>query len=357
MVRVLNVISNLNNAGTEAVIMNYYRNMDRNVIQFDFLVLDTSKGYYEEEITSLGGKIYKIPPFSKHPVKNFLEKRKFFKNHKYDIVEVHSPSALRYGYCKSAKKSGAKAVIFHVHNFSSERGILINHARKQIGKYCTQTVTCSQDAAISVLGKKADKVIFNAIDCKGYGFNSDKRDTLRNFYGIKDCTRVLGHVGRFTEQKNHKFLINAFAEAMRNNKNLMLLLKGFGELRQEIEEQIKALGLEEKVIIADESHTAADLYNAFDLFVFPSLWEGLGVVMIEAQINGLQCVASTSVPKIADINGKTIFLPLDKYKWVDILCDNNLYKRLSPEKCGSEQYDIVQAAQSRQTEYMEMVNK
>ena len=356
MIRVLNVISNLNNAGTEAVVMNYYRHMDREKVQFDFLVLDTGDGYYEDEITQLGGKIYKITPFSKHPFKNFFKKRKFFKEHKYDVVEVHSPSVLRYGYCKVAKKGGAKAVIFHVHNFSTQKGFFVNHARKQIAKYCAQTVTCSQDAAVSVLGKKADKVIYNAIPCEAYKFNAEKRSELRSFYGIDDNTQVLGHVGRFSEQKNHVFLIDAFAEAVKTNGNLKLLLKGFGELKQQVEERIKALKLEDKIIIAEEGHSAAELYNAFDVFVFPSLWEGLGVVMIEAQINGLQCVASTAVPTIADISDKTVFLPLDKSQWVKTFCDNNLYNRLTPDKNGKfEEYDIVKAAQSRQAEYLEMV--
>lgn len=356
MIRVLNVISNLNNAGTEAVVMNYYRHIDRDKIQFDFLVLDTDDGYYEKEITELGGRIYKITPFSQNPIKNYFQKRKFFKEHKYDIVEVHSPSALRYGYCKEARKSGAKAVIFHIHNSSTQKGFLINHARKQIAKYCTQTVTCSQEAAISVLGKEADKVIYNAIDVDKFSFNAEKRNTLRKFYNIEDDMRVLGHVGRFSEQKNHRFLLEIFAEAVRTDGNLKLLLKGFGELEQEIKNTVKLMGLEGKVIMAEESHSAADLFNAFDLFVFPSLWEGLGVVMIEAQINGLRCVASTAVPQIADIGGKTLFLPLDNQKWVETLLTGNLYERLSLDKSGMfEKYDISKAALSRQEEYIAMV--
>lgn len=357
MIKVLNVISALNNAGTEAVVMNYYRNMDRSKIQFDFLVLDTKEGYYEKEIQALGGTIFKIPPMSQNPLSCMKQRRKFFKENHYDIVEVHSPSALRYAYCKLAKKSGVKAVIFHVHNFDESDHILIRYARNQIKKYCDQTVTCSQTAAESVLGQRADKLIPNAISFSLYQFDPLKREALRKFYGIREDEKIIGHIGRFSEQKNQLFLLQVFEEAVKKRTDLKLILKGFGALKEQVLLEIEKRNLKDRVIIASDKHSACDLYSVFDLFVLPSRWEGLGVVAIEAQANGLNVLASSNVPQEANILGKVRFVDLNLNEWENNLCDSNFYKRniVDLENFSKTGYEIISAAKSRETEYLNMV--
>lgn len=356
MIRVLNVISGLNNAGTEAVVMNYYRHMDRKKIQFDFLVLDTAENlYYEKEISGLGGNVYKIHSFRKNPLHNICERRKFFKTHKYDIVEVHSPSALRYAYCKSAKKSGAK-VIFHVHNTSTQKGFLINFARKQIKKYCDETVTCSQYAARSVLGENADKVVYNAIDYEKYKFDNEKRGIVRNYYNITENMHVIGHIGRFSEQKNQLFLLRAFEKAVRQTPDLRLIMKGYGDLESEIKSLIKSRALDDFVIIADEKFAAAELYNAFDLFVLPSLYEGLPVVAIEAQANGLNVIASDSVTDEIIVNRHTKRIPPDENVWADEMTDLQNFGRCYQNELDFKDsaYNIEKQAKVREKEYSEM---
>ncbi len=356
MIRVLNVISGLNNAGTEAVVMNYYRHIDRTKIQFDFLVLDVAENlYYEKEITALGGNIYKICPFGKNPFKNIRERRKFFRTRKYDIVEVHSPSALRYAYCREAKKSGAK-VIFHVHNTCSQKGFLIRYARKQIKKYCDETVTCSQYAARSVLGENADKIVYNAIDREAYKFDADKRETVRKFYNISLDLCVIGHVGRFSEQKNQLFLLNVFKEVIRCKPNMRLILKGHGAMKNEIEAFIKSENLTNFVIVADDSFSAAELYNAFDLFVLPSLYEGLPIVAVEAQANGLNVIASDSVTDEIIINKRAKRISLDKNAWVNELSEQSNFERGSEDESDFERssYCIENQAKIREKEYSEL---
>lgn len=356
MIRVLNVISGLNNAGTEAVVMNYYRHIDRTKVQFDFLALNTDKGYYEEEILSLGGKIYKIPPLMQSPLKCLKARKKFFKTHKYDIVEVHSPSALRYAYCKLAKKYGAKKVIFHIHNYSFKCNALIKYARAQIKKYCDEVVTCSQTAAISVMGEKADKVIYNAINFDNYVFNAQKRDEIRSRYGITDSDKVIGHVGRFSEQKNPLFLLEAFAMAYDRDAALKLVMKGFGEQEEDIKNKIKQLNIEKSVILPDSTYSAAELYSAFDLFVLPSLWEGLPVVTVEAQVNGLRIVASDKITDEADISGYVLFTALDAEQWANAFLDERNYTRIPADTdLSASGYDIKKAAIKRQREYAEMI--
>lgn len=360
MIRVLNVISGLNNAGTEAVVMNYYRNMDREKIQFDFLVLDTGKGYYEEEINELGGKIYKIPAFTSSPLKNIRLRKKFFKEHKYDIVEVHSPSALRFAYCKIAKKRGAKAVIFHVHNSIVNENFLVRYARKQLDKYCDQTVTCSDFAAICTLGKSADKVIPNAIDYEKYAFCEEIRREVRSFYNVSDDEILIGNIGRFSTQKNQSFLLKAFAEASLKNTKIKLLLDGFGELREQLSAEISELGLQDKIIMVKEAEfNVSKIYSGLDLFVMPSLYEGLAVVLIEAQANGLKIIGSTNLSKESDITDSIEFVELDKDEWVKRLADGGSYgrKSTSREEFAETGYEIKTAAAERQEEYFRMVEK
>ncbi len=360
MIRVLNVISGLNNAGTEAVVMNYYRNMDRDKIQFDFLVLDTGKGYYEEEIRSLGGRIYKIPAFSQAPLKNIRLRKKFFREHKYDIVEVHSPSALRFAYCKLARKRGAKAVIFHVHNSIAGENFLVRYARKQLDKYCSQTVTCSDFAARCTLGKSADKVIPNAIDYKKFAFCEEFRREVRSFYNVSDDEILIGNIGRFSAQKNQSFLLKAFAEATLINPKIKLLLDGFGELESQLLAEISELGLKDKVIVVEQGvFPASKIYSGLDLFAMPSLYEGLGVVLVEAQANGLKIIGSTNLPPESDITDSIEFVGLNKDEWAKRLADGGNYMRksTSQEEFAVTGYDIKTAAAKRQEEYFRMVEK
>lgn len=358
MIRVLNVISGLNKAGTEAVVMNYYRHIDRTKIQYDFLVLDSSDNfYYRKEIETLGGKIYKIPAFSNNPIKNIIARKKFFKKFHYKIVEVHSPSALRYAYCKLAKKSGAK-VIFHVHNTCKQQGILIKYARKKLQKYCDEFVTCSQYAAKSVLDKFADKVVFNAIDGTKYAYNQTLRKKIREYYGIDGKVRLIGNIGRFCDQKNQLFLLRAFAEASKIDDNLRLFLRGSGN-DSEIQAQIHGEGLESKVIVSAEgsdSYQSSELYNAFDVFFLPSLYEGLPVVAVEAQANLLKIIASDTITDEIVISGGTKRIPLDIDLWVKEMLNEENFKRLSQSEFdfGKSDYNIVEQAKKRENDYLRM---
>lgn len=359
MIYVLNVISGLNNAGTEAVVMNYYRNIDRSKIQFDFLVLDTSENlYYEKEIKELGGRVFKIPPFSINPIENILKRKQFFKQHKYDIVEVHAPSALRSMYCKLAKRSGAR-VVFHIHNTSNVRGILVDLARKRIKKYCDEIVTCSQYAAISVLGEEANKVIYNAIDSEKYAFNEERGKQLRSMYGIEDNVRIVGTVGRFSNQKNQKFLIKAFAIAARKDERLTLFIRGVGD-DTELRSLIKQEGIEKRVFISVDNRDntkTSDLYNMFDVFVLPSLYEGLPVVAIEAQANGLKVIASDTVTDEIALSEKVKRIPLDVDFWVKEMLDEDNYTRIGKEEFdfSKSNYDIQTQVKKREEEYCEMI--
>ena len=346
MIRVLNIVSGLNSAGTEAVIMNYYRHIDRTKVQFDFLVTDMSKGYYADEIEKLGGKIYRIPGFLHHPFKNLRLRRAILK--KYDIAELHAMHVWRYGYCKDAKRLGVKHMIFHVHNAQTEKGLLARHARKAIIKYCDEIVTCSQYAAEQKIGRKADKVVSNAIAPEQYAFDPVKHVAIRAHYGIAEEAYVIGHIGRFVAVKNHEFLIDCFSHIAANRQDCYLILKGFGDLRKALEEQIQSLGLAKCVIFADE-YEASDLYSVFDLFVLPSKNEGLPVVAIEAQANGLPILLSDVITRECDIGGDVAFLPLQPDAWVKAMGEKRPRKPI-PDFAATG-YDISTEAERRERDY------
>lgn len=357
MVRVLNVVSTLNNAGTEASIMNYYRNIDRNKVQFDFLVLDESPNtFYEEEIQKLGGIVYKIPSFLSNPIKNKKLRKEIIK--KYQIIEVHSMHVLRYGYCKDAKKLKIKNIIFHIHNANKSNGILERIGRKQIIKNSTSIVGCSKYALETSL-KCDGKIIPNAIDYDKYKFSLTLKEKVKKYYGLSDNKKIIGNIGRFGVQKNQLFLLSVFADALKENVDLVLMLKGFGEKEQEIKDFIKTNNLCDNVIVVGNEFTADQIYNAFDVFALPSLYEGLPVVGIEAQANGLKVLFSDTITKEVDISKQNKFLELTKDVWIKEILNTNNYLRIDKENFDflKTEYNIKIAAPKRQNEYLEMIEE
>lgn len=293
--RILNIISNLRKGGTEQFVMNYYRNVDRTKIQYDFLVLSNEKGIYEEEINNLGGRVYKIPSFKTDPVKNISQRTKFFKNHQYDVVEIHAPNPMRFSYAKTAKKYGTKYVIYHAHNTSNKPKTFLNRmAENQISKYCDYKFSCSGQAGKYVFGMDDFTVIPNAIDVNTFAFNNELRKKIRHEFNVTDSL-IVGHIGRLTEQKNHKFLINVFKELVRLDEKARLLLIGDGELKSELKTIVKENGLQNNVIFLGVRQDTPALLSAMDVFVLPSLWEGLGIVGIEAQSSGLPCLFADTI--------------------------------------------------------------
>lgn len=350
MIRVLHIGPNLANGGIEAMVMNLYRHVDRSKVQFDFLATHAERRYYDDEIEALGGRIHRIPAFRRHPFKNMRLRKKVIKQ--YDVVEFHAMHAWQYGYCKTAKRTGVKSVIFHVHGAPSDKGLFVRYARKQILKYCDEIVTCSQFAAENMLGRKADKVIRNAIDPQTYSFDPAKREEIRAHYQIPATARVVGTVGRFAGQKNQAFLVECFADAAQKKDDLYLILKGHGTLRGALEEQVRNLGLERRIFFADE-YEASALYSAFDLFVLPSKNEGLPVVSIEAQANGLPVLLSDTITRESSIGGTVEYLPLEKQIWAEAMTKDR--PRTPIADFSATGYDIKTVAQKRQEDYLRMV--
>ena len=298
-IRVLQVVTHMNRGGLETMLMNYYRNIDRNKVQFDFLTHrpENEKKDYDDEIRSLGGKIYHMPvlnPFSPSYMKSL---DRFFKEHKeYKIVHSHLDCLSAYPL-KAAKKNGVPVRIAHSHNTSQEKNLkylIKDYSKKQIPKYATHLFVCGKEAGKWMFGKHKFQIMNNAIDAKKFIYNEEVRKQKRVELGVEDKF-VIGHVGRFNLQKNHEFLVKRFADFAKTNEDAILVLIGNGELQEKIKEMAKEYGIETKVKFLGLREDIPQLLQAMDLFLFPSLFEGLPVTLVEAQAAGLPCVISDMI--------------------------------------------------------------
>ena len=336
MIRILHVLPRLARGGSQTMVMNLYRAIDRSIIQFDFVVFMDSDNSFYDEIISLGGKVYKLNKLTFINFFKFLKEWiSFFKHHsEYRIIHSHVRSCAVI-YLLIAKMYGLKTII-HSHNISNGSGILsiIKHLLQFPLRYVSDYYfACSEEAGKwlfgnSIVYKSNYKVIPNAIDVEKFKFNYLIRKEYREKISVLDNTKVFMHVGRFHEQKNHKFLIELFASIHEQDPNSILVLLGDGELRSQIEKQIKELDLRNSVKLLGIQSNVNCWLQAADCFLFPSLYEGLGIVAIEAQAAGIPCICSEFVPKMASVSKSCKFLPLQKEIWLKEILDTD-YTRIN----------------------------
>lgn len=298
-IRVLQVVTYMGRGGLETMLMNYYRNINRDKVQFDFLVHRDFEADYDQEILNLGGKIYRLSrlnPFSK---KYLNQLDQFFKVHpKYEIVHSHLDCMAGIPL-KYAKKNGVPIRIAHAHssNQTKDKKYLLKLMfKRNIKKNATDLFACAQDAGLWMFGYDQFHVMNNAIDTKVYIANKQTGNEVRQELKIPEDAFVVGHVGRFAPPKNHKFIIRVFAEVLKEKKNAFLLLVGDGDLRGETEALTVELEIQENVIFAGMRSDVNRMLQAMDVFLFPSIYEGLPLSIIEAQAAGLPCLISDKVP-------------------------------------------------------------
>lgn len=366
LIRVLHVVGAMNRGGAEVLLMELYKNIDRNKVQFDFMVHTQDDSLFDKEILSLGGKIFKLENrFIKKPFSYLCELYLFFKNHsEYDCIHSHLNGMSGY-ILWMAKKASIEIRISHSHIAAPKNDILRHivkwFGKKLIGKNSNLMLGCSSDAIFYLSGLAPDNqkriLMKNAIDIKNFKFNEEKRSLLRKSLGISHDAFVIGNVARFEDQKNHLFLIDVFKDILKVKANSVLVLIGTGSLFPKIQKKVQELNIEANVKFLGVRNDVPSLLNAIDVFFMPSLYEGLGIVLIEAQANGLPCVASDTIPKEADINaGLMNFLSLDSDKnlWRDTILNvnrNNYTKepQLAAKDVG---YDIKQVSEWLQNFYI-----
>ena len=359
-IRIAQVMGKWVGGGVEAVVMNYYRNIDKKKIQFDFIFDDDSNDIPYDEIEKLGGKVILIPPYQK-VFKYHKELKRVLMSGNYKIVHSHI-NTLSVFSLFAAKKAGVPVRIAHSHSTTNKKewkkNLLKLVLRPLSKKYATHYFACTEHAAKWMFGDNEDTYILNnAIDLDKFKYSKQIREEKRKELKIKEDTFVIGHIGRFVKQKNHEFIIDVFNEIHKENKNAMLLLVGQGPLTDEIKEKVKELKLTKNVKFLGQRNDVNELYQVFDLFLFPSLYEGLGMVAIEAQTSGLQCIASTEVPSIAKVTDNLEFLELDDTieMWKNVILDKQNKKRKSyvteVKKAG---YDIKTEVKKLEEKYIEL---
>lgn len=381
LIRVAQVLGMAMNGGVEACIMNYYRHIDRSRVQFDFFVEDASKIIRRDKIEEMGGKVIIIPSYKK--LFQYIKVlKKFFKEGNYDIVHSNM-NTLSVFSLYAAKKVGVKIRIAHSHSTSNKKewkkNIIKNMLRPFSKIYATHYFACSELAGRWLFGNKTfDQgkvtIINNAIELERFKFNENTRKELRQELGLEK-NFVVGHIGRFMTQKNHTFLIDIFNEVQKRRPEARLLLLGDGPLYDEILKKVEDLGLTEKVIFEGVHKHPERYYQAMDCFVLPSLYEGLPVVGIEAQANGLKCYLSSEMTKETKILDTTQFLSLSEgdKAWAErISADSEAAEEAavadgSPSNICSDRlqgyieltdskYNIVTEAQKLNEMYEEMLN-
>ena len=297
-IRVLQVVTHMERGGLETMLMNYYRHMDREKVQFDFLVHRQKRAAYDDEIESLGGKIYRLPRLVPWSRSYLIPLNRFFTDHpEYKIVHVHQ-DCLSSVVLKTAKDHGVPVRIAHSHSANQDKDLkypIKLWYRRGIPRYATDLFSCGKDAGDWMFGGKPYQIIHNAIDTDVYAYNPGKRTKMREQLGLKN-ELIVGHVGRFNQPKNHPFLLAVFSSLLKQEPNAVLLLVGDGEDMPKIRARAQELGIADHVRFLGVRSDVADLMQAMDVFVFPSLYEGLPVTMVEAQASGLPCLISDKVP-------------------------------------------------------------
>lgn len=354
--------------GVESVIMNYYRNIDRNKFQFDFICDSDSTDIPYDEIEKLGGRVIIVPPYQK--LFSYLkELESIFKENNYKIVHSNI-NTLSVFPLYVAKKAGIPVRIAHSHSTTSpkefKRNLLKNILKLFSKTFATDYFACSELAGRFQFGNKAfDEgkvtIINNAIDLEKYKYDEELRMKKRQELGISENTLVIGHIGRFVTVKNHSYLIDIFNEIQKLNNDSILLLAGQGPLENNIKSKVKELHLENKVKFLGQRSDVNELYQVFDVFLLPSLYEGLPVVGVEAQATGNFCILSDKMTKETKITDTTIFINIenDPIKWANkVINISKLYhKKDVTEEITNTGFNIKKEAHKLEEEYEELLQK
>lgn len=352
-IRIAHVIGKWVGGGVESFIMNYYRNIDKSKVQFDFIIDSDSTSVPKKEIEKLGGKIIQIPPYQK--IFNYISVlKRVLKENNYKIVHSHLNSLSVFPlYC--AWKAKVPIRIAHSHSTTNNKEFkknIIKNILKPFSKiFATNYFACSEHAGRWLFGNKTfenNKVILikNAIEVKKFKYDETVRNRIRKELNVENKL-VLGHVGRFVEQKNHEFLIDLFYDIYKENDDAILLLIGNGPLESKIRNKVKKLQLDSAVKFLGIKDNVNEYMQAMDIFMFPSLYEGLGIVVIEAQASGLKSICSTDVPVEVKNTDLVEFIDLNnKSKWKESVLRTQ-YKRndKSLENIKNANYDIQQESE------------
>ncbi len=350
-VRILQVLGALNLGGAESRIMDLYRSIDKEKMQFDFMIHTTKECHFNKEIRELGGNIYCVPRFRLYNYFSYKKAwKKFFEEHKeFAAVHGHMTSTAAI-YLPIAKTGGIPLTIAHARSAGVDKGLkgkLTRFLRRNLAKKTDIKIACSGIAAESVFGKKAAenkevKIIPNAIDLEQFRFDNAKREEMREKLGVSDKW-VIGHAGRFHYAKNHLYLVRIFAEIVKQCEDAVLILLGDGSERESVETLVDELGLKERVVFTGNQKNVSEYYQAMDYVVFPSRYEGLPGTIVEAQAAGLKCLISDTIATEVACTDLVTYESIEKEPkvWADKVIATREYERGSRiEEMRQKGFDV-----------------
>ena len=361
--RILIVNTTMDRGGAETLIMNLYRSLDRNRLQFDFVLHCDYKSAYEDEIQSLGGKIYKLPPYRFFNESSFRKSfAEFFQNHpEYRIIHGHNINSASV-YLDVANKFGLKT-ISHCHcssNGSGPAAWIRDFKKRHLSEIAQYRFACSNEAGIWAYGKGSSfKVIKNGIITQRFLWDETKRKETRKALGIDENAIVLGNVGRLQKEKNQAFAIKVFKAFQSKCPNSKLVITGTGPLEKELKSLSQSMGLENSVIFTGVRSDVDSILCAMDVFLFPSIFEGLPLTLIEAQCTGLPCVVSDIITDEVDIANLIRKVPLSSSAedWADIIEESLKIPRKAKDETVKESgFDIAQTASEMEQFYEGLLN-
>lgn len=355
-VRVAQILNRMNSGGIESVVMNYYRHMDREQIQFDFYFAADSTFPQREELNRLGAGIFPVPPYD-HPLAYHRALYHAFKENEYAIVHAHL-STMSVFALFAAWRAGVPVRICHNHttaHWGEGKKSLLKYILRPFNKlFATDYFSCGEKAGRWMYGARSFNagrvhVMPNAIDAEKFAYDPEARIRLRDELHIPQNAFVVGHVGRFTYQKNHPFLLQVFGETLRLRPDARLLLLGEGETWGEVRAQAGRMNLAGRMFFTGARRDVAKMYSAMDVFCLPSFYEGLPVVALEAQANGLPCLFSDQITGEVFLNHNTAALPLeDPLHWARVL----LRAEREPQTSPIPRFDVRMQAEWLASQYL-----
>lgn len=297
--------------GITNVILNYYRGMDKSDMIIDIVVPNDIQNHLRLELESSGSRIYKISDRQKNPLSYLSKLSKLIQENGYDIVHAHGNSCTLALEMAAAKKAGAKVRIPHSHNTTNKHKVVHKMLRGMFDASYTHGFACGQDAGEWLYEEKPFEIINNGIDISRFVFNSEVREAYRNQYDLVN-NKVIGHIGYFSEVKNHKYLIDIFEALYQLDKSYRLILIGDGELKASMEEKVRDLGLSHAVVFTGKTLEVPQLLQAMDIMIMPSLFEGLPLTLVEAQTAGLPCFISDVITEEVGLTDLVEYISLEK---------------------------------------------
>ena len=358
MINVLMISNNLDTNGMTSVLLNYALNLDLSQLNLSIATGSPQKEEYLKALNGKNIKVYLLPRRKKQPVKYRGELKKLIKSNRFDIVHVHGNSSTMVLELAVAKECGVKVRIAHCHN--STCGSMLRHKLLLpfFNRSYTHAFACSKLAGDWIFGENNFTVINNCFKTRRFEYDDKAREQIRAQLGVRGKF-LIGHIGRFNNQKNHPYLLKIFEMTAKRLNDAYLLLVGNGPDFDAVKSLIDSHPYKDRIIVSGETDTPEQLYCAMDVFVLPSKHEGLGIVLLEAQISGLPCLASVAVPKDVILGDNIKFLPIDEDSiplWADNLSDcrkntGNRSEFININREKVESYDIEKSAVKLQNIY------